>query len=139
MARVTIEDCVKVVPSRFELVVLAAQRTREISSYAQDSVERNNNKEVVTALRDIATAVVSADSLREAVVKKHQSRKFISDVDVIDEADDGFSDEIAESLAEISGNIVSVESEDSDINSEFYSEEAELSEDSISDDESEEE
>ena len=139
MARVTIRDCTEVVPSRFELVVLAAQRTREILSYAQDSVERSDNKEVVTALRDIATGVISADSLRESVIKKHQSRKFISDVDVIDESDDGFGDEIAESLAEMSGNITSVASEDSEMNNEFYSEEGELSEDFISDNESEEE
>ena len=71
MARVTIEDCIKVVPSRFELVVLGAQRTHEIASYGQDATtEKRHNKEVVTALREIATGFVSPDALRESIIKK---------------------------------------------------------------------
>lgn len=136
MARVTIEDCIKVVPSRFELVVLGAQRTREIASYGQDSTnEKRHNKEVVTALREIATAFVSPDALREAVIKKHQNKKFISEVDIVDEADDGFGDEIAETLASLSGSVSS--SSVSDEEDDSYSEEMDLSDDSTEQDEEE--
>ncbi len=136
MARVTIEDCIKVVPSRFELVVLGAQRTREIASYGQDATtEKRHNKEVVTALREIATGFVSPDALRESIIKKHQNKKFISEVDVVDEAEDGFGDEIAETLASLSVAVSS--SSISDEEDDGYSEEMDLSEDVSEQDEEE--
>ena len=54
MARVTVEDCVDKVPNRFELVMLAAHRAREISSGSSLSVERDNDKNPVVSLREIA-------------------------------------------------------------------------------------
>ena len=69
MARVTIEDCVLKVPNRFELVVYAAQRTRQISAGAPLTVERDNNKNPVIALHEIANGGVDIPSLREAVIK----------------------------------------------------------------------
>lgn len=68
MARVTVEDCVDKVTNRFELVLLAAQRARQISAGAPLLVERNNDKNPVIALREIADEVVTADSLRETVI-----------------------------------------------------------------------
>jgi DNA-directed RNA polymerase subunit omega len=72
MARVTVEDCVVKVPNRFELVLLAAQRAREISSGAPLSVDRDDDKNPVVALREIADDTVGLDHLRTAVVRGMQ-------------------------------------------------------------------
>jgi len=72
MARVTVEDCVVKVPNRFELVLLAAQRAREITSGAPLSVDRDDDKNPVVALREIADDTVGLDHLRTAVVRGMQ-------------------------------------------------------------------
>jgi DNA-directed RNA polymerase subunit omega len=68
MARVTVEDCVVKVPNRFDLVMVAAQRAREISAGAQLTIDRDNDKNPVVALREIAEATVNLDDLSNAVV-----------------------------------------------------------------------
>ncbi len=68
MARVTVEDCVDKVPNRFELVLLAAQRARQISSGAPALVERDNDKNTVIALRELAEEKLTADSLQESLI-----------------------------------------------------------------------
>ena len=72
MARVTVEDCVTIIPNRFELVMLAAQRGREIASGAALTVDRDNDKNPVVALREIAALTVDAEILRENLVKSMQ-------------------------------------------------------------------
>ena len=74
MARVTVEDCVDKVPNRFELVMLAAHRAREISSGAAISVDRDNDKNPVVALREIADETQRADDLRERLIESNQSQ-----------------------------------------------------------------
>ncbi len=69
MARVTVEDCVRKVPNRFELVMLAAQRSRDVSAGAPLSIDRDNDKNPVVALREIAEESVELDGLRDAVIK----------------------------------------------------------------------
>jgi DNA-directed RNA polymerase subunit omega len=69
MARVTVEDCVLKIPNRFELVLLAGQRARDISSGGQLTVERDNDKNPVVALREIAEETVNVDSLKNSVVQ----------------------------------------------------------------------
>ncbi len=68
MARITVEDCVERVPSRFELVMLAAQRARNVSAGASLSVDRDNDKNPVVALREIAAETVSLDHLRYELI-----------------------------------------------------------------------
>lgn len=85
MARVTIEDCSAIVPSRFELVILAAQRAKEIGAGAPMTVERDNDKNAVIALRELAAGNLSPDVLRESVVKKFQKRQASDNVDRPDE------------------------------------------------------
>ena len=68
MARVTVEDCVFKIPNRFELVMLAAQRARQISSGTPLAVERDNDKNPVVALREIADSSIDLDNLRQAVI-----------------------------------------------------------------------
>ncbi len=75
MARVTVEDCVTKVPNRFELVMLAAQRARAVSAGAQLTVERDNDKNPVVALRDIADETIDLEDLEESLVRGLQ--KFI--------------------------------------------------------------
>lgn len=72
MARVTVEDCVLKVPNRFELVMLASQRAREIGSGAEITVERDNDKNPVIALREIADTDISLANLSESLVRNHQ-------------------------------------------------------------------
>jgi DNA-directed RNA polymerase subunit omega len=69
MARVTVEDCVLKVPNRFELVMMASQRSRDIASGSDISVERDNDKNPVVALREIADETVPLDELGDSVVR----------------------------------------------------------------------
>ena len=68
MARITVEDCVTRVPNRFELVMMAAQRARDISAGAPLSIERDNDKNPVVALREIADGTVDLDHLRYELI-----------------------------------------------------------------------
>jgi len=72
MARVTVEDCVLKVPNRFELVLLAAQRARDIASGAPLTVDRDNDKGPVVALREIADVTIPLDTLQNNVIKGMQ-------------------------------------------------------------------
>jgi DNA-directed RNA polymerase subunit omega len=74
MARVTVEDCVDKVPNRFELVMLAAHRAREIQSGSTPTVDRDNDKNPVVALREIAEETQLADGLRERMIESHQTQ-----------------------------------------------------------------
>ncbi|PVA10909.1 DNA-directed RNA polymerase subunit omega [Pelagivirga sediminicola] len=73
MARVTTEDCVDKVPNRFDLVMLAAHRAREISAGAPLTVDRDNDKNPVVALREIAEETQNADDLRERMIESNQT------------------------------------------------------------------
>jgi DNA-directed RNA polymerase subunit omega len=72
MARVTVEDCVDKIPNRFELVMIAAQRARKIGSGAALTVARDNDKNPVIALREIAEQTVDIENLKEELVRSHQ-------------------------------------------------------------------
>src|SRR5215472_3914388 len=72
MARVTVEDCVVKVPNRFELVLFAAQRTREITAGGPLTVDRDDDKNPVVALREIAEETIEVDHLRTSVVRGMQ-------------------------------------------------------------------
>ncbi|MBL6855008.1 MAG: DNA-directed RNA polymerase subunit omega [Rhodobacteraceae bacterium] len=74
MARVTVEDCVDKVPNRFELVMLAAHRSRELSSGSELTVDRDKDKNPVVSLREIADETQSADELRERAIESNQSQ-----------------------------------------------------------------
>lgn len=72
MARVTVEDCVLKVPNRFELVLLAAQRARDVAGGAQITLERDNDKNPVVALREIADETIGLDNLQNSLIKGMQ-------------------------------------------------------------------
>jgi DNA-directed RNA polymerase subunit omega len=73
VARVTVEDCVEVINSRFDLVVVAAQRAKQIASGAPLMLDRDNDKDAVVALREIAEKMVDFDAIREEVVASHST------------------------------------------------------------------
>lgn len=86
MARVTVEDCILKVPNRFELVLVSSQRAREINAGAALLVDRDNDKNPVISLREIADTDMSLDNLRESLIKNHQKVIEVEeeDEDVID-------------------------------------------------------
>lgn len=86
MARVTVEDCVEKVPNRFDLVLLAAHRSRNISSGSELTVDRDNDKTPVVALRELAEETLDMDELRESLVVGLQ--RVIFDDDLPDEEED---------------------------------------------------
>ena len=72
MARVTVEDCVEKIPNRFELVAIAAQRARHISAGAALTIERDNDKNPVISLREVADETVDIKELKEDLIKSLQ-------------------------------------------------------------------
>lgn len=85
MARVTVEDCVVRVPNRFELVMLAAQRSRDLSAGVKPNLDRDNDKNPVVALREIAEERVGLEDLRHALIHGFQKH---AEVDEPEEDDD---------------------------------------------------
>jgi len=73
MARVTVEDCVTKIPNRFELVMVASQRARDISAGSAITIDRDNDKNPVVALREIAESTVNLADLEEALIKGLQN------------------------------------------------------------------
>jgi DNA-directed RNA polymerase subunit omega len=84
MARVTVEDCVDKVPNRFDLVLMAAQRARQISGGADLTLDRDRDKNPVVALREIAEETIRPRNLEEAIVSNLQKVR----VDEEDETDE---------------------------------------------------
>ena len=106
MARVTVEDCVEVVPNRFELVMLAARRARELSAGSSMTIERKNDRNPVVALREIAEQTVSVDHLQDSLVRSLQRVSFS------DASDEELENEFMDA---ISGSLDSMEDDDDDI------------------------
>jgi DNA-directed RNA polymerase subunit omega len=113
MARVTVEDCVLQVPNRFQLVMLAAQRAREISAGSQLTIDRDNDKNPVVALREIADTTVNLDTLADSLVKGLQRQV---EQDEPEEEGAGFGAGAGDLLAEMQqAQISKEEAEDSDL------------------------
>ncbi|GAB3131613.1 DNA-directed RNA polymerase subunit omega [Novispirillum itersonii] len=107
MARVTVEDCVLKVPNRFDLVLLAAQRAREISSGGALTVDRDNDKNPVVSLREIAEETVGVEILRESVVQSLQKH-----VEVDEPEEDDFDNLSLDVVGELSAMVVADTDED---------------------------
>lgn len=89
MARVTVEDCVVRVPNRFELVLMAANRARQISAGDEPTVLEDNDKNPVIALREIADETITADDMRDTVIRGLQRH-----VEVDEPEDDDLSSQM---------------------------------------------
>jgi len=93
MARVTVEDCIREVPNRFDLVLFASQRARQIAAGSPLTIERNNDKNPVIALREIADKTVSLDDLKQDLIQGLQ--KQVADEEVEEEFVELLSEEQA--------------------------------------------
>ena len=100
MARVTVQDCITKIPNRFDLVVAAAQRSREISNGIQIEVERNNDKNPVVSLREIAGEAVDPNTLQERFIRSMQ-KNIIKD-EVVPDEETSLEDEFSAYLNEAS-------------------------------------
>ena len=89
MARVTVEDCIEKIPNRFELVMLAAQRARKIGSGAALLLDRDNDKNPVVALREIAEEKVTDEGLKEELIRNNQRIIEMDDSEDVIDAMDG--------------------------------------------------
>lgn len=85
MARVTVEDCIQIIPNRFELVVTAAQRAKQISSGMPLTIDRDNDKDAVVSLREIADKTIDSKLVSEEIVQNFQKRSGFDPRDVIEE------------------------------------------------------
>lgn len=103
MARVTVEDCAEVVPSRFELVALAAQRAKLIAAGGDIGVERDNDKDAVVSLREIAGRKVDVGALRELLVQNCQEKVRLDAYGVEEVKDTG--EEISEAAEDLMKNM----------------------------------
>ncbi len=99
MARVTVEDCVLRVPNRFDLVLVAAQRARDISAGSALTVERDNDKNPVVALREVAEYTVSTDELDAALIQSLQKHVEVDEPE--EDEFDTLAGEIAAEMGEV--------------------------------------
>tara|TARA_B100001123_G_C15304416_1_gene1022122 strand:- start:1360 stop:1806 length:447 start_codon:yes stop_codon:yes gene_type:complete len=73
MARITVEDCIKKITSRFELIMIASQRARHLHTGDEPTIEKENDKNTVIALREIADETISIDLMKENLIKEYQN------------------------------------------------------------------
>ncbi len=104
MARVTVEDCILIVPNRFDLVVTAAQRAKQISSGMPLTIDRDNDKDAVVSLREIADKTIDVKLVHEEIVSNFQKKVGFDPSDRIEDEEDHASytlaaQEIEESFA----------------------------------------
>jgi DNA-directed RNA polymerase subunit omega len=121
MARVTVEDCIIKIPNRFDLVMVAAQRARDISSGAALTIERDNDKNPVVALREIADTTIDLEALTNAVVQG--LRKHVETEEPVEEGSFGTGDtDILSDLSQTADEPVGEDDEDDEIEGEFEDE-----------------
>ena len=99
MARITVEDCIDKFPSRFELVLVASNRARKLHSGENPSVEIDNDKNTVIALREIAEETITVENLKNDLIEEYQTNTFSEDED-LDEIEDS-SDENQSKISEL--------------------------------------
>ncbi|HXQ65354.1 MAG TPA: DNA-directed RNA polymerase subunit omega [Alphaproteobacteria bacterium] len=129
MARVTVEDCVLKVPNRFELVMLAAHRARDLAAGAALTVDRDNDKNPVVALREIADETLGVDALRENVIKGMQ--KLVEPDEPEEEEMDALAaQQLAAAGGELAGGAAEAEEEGED-DDELLAEVEEVDADSV--------
>ena len=108
MARITVEDCIDKFESRFELVLVASNRARKLHSGESPTVEKDNDKPTVIALREIADESLSVDSLKEKLIEEYQTVSPLDEEDVTLD----YLDSETETKDEISENQVMLNKED---------------------------
>jgi len=118
MARITVEDCIDKFPSRFELVLVASNRARKLHSGESTTLEKDNDKNTVIALREIAEETLTTDVLKNDLIEEYQTTTFTEDEE-LDEPEQNSSeknddDEVSSNINELSSVDVSDEEKISD-------------------------
>ena len=118
MARITVEDCIDKFPSRFELVLVASNRARKLHSGESTTLEKDNDKNTVIALREIAEETITTDVLKNDLIEEYQTTTFTEDEE-LDEPEQNSSeknddDEVSSNINELSSVDVSDEEKISD-------------------------
>ncbi len=85
MARITVEDCIDKFPSRFELVLVASNRARKLHSGEDPTVEKDNDKNTVIALREIAEETIPVEQLKNDLIEEYQTASFSEDEELLEE------------------------------------------------------
>ena len=100
MARITVEDCIDKFPSRFELVLVASNRARKLHSGEEPTVEIDNDKNTVIALREIAEETITSEQLKNDLIEEYQTNTFSEDEDIneIEDNSDESQSETSESV-----------------------------------------
>lgn len=122
MARITVEDCIDKFDSRFELVLVASNRARKLHSGEEPTVEKDNDKNTVIALREIADETISAETFKQNLVEEYQTVSPIDEEELALEFNEENADDQAESekLSEVSAE--TDETDISDVDNEDNSE-----------------
>ena len=107
MARITVEDCIDKFPSRFELVLVASNRARRLFSGEDPTVDKDNDKHTVIALREIASQTITSEQLKNDLIEEYQTTTFAEDEEDLNESDQDNNEEknISEQLIEDQNNI----------------------------------
>ena len=100
MARITVEDCIDKFPSRFELVLVASNRARKLHSGEDPTVQIDNDKNTVIALREIAEETITVEQVKNDLIEEYQTNTFIEDEDIneIEDSSDENQSETSESV-----------------------------------------
>lgn len=108
MARVTVEDCIEKVDTRFELIMAASQRARKLGTGAELTVDRDNDKNTVVALREIAAGTISVEDMKEDLVRSRQRviHTAEDDEELVDLMSDDFEDtDTDEEMEQLESNL----------------------------------
>ena len=98
MARITVEDCIDKFPSRFELVLVASNRARKLHTGETPTVERDNDKNTVIALREIADETVDISILKNDLIEEYQTTSFSEDEEILEIEEDVTSEKLDENI-----------------------------------------
>ena len=104
MARITVEDCIDKFESRFELVLVASNRARKLHSGETPTVEKDNDKSTVIALREIADESLSIDSLKEKLIQEYQTVSPLDEEELsldYSDSDNDFKDDITDDSVQL--------------------------------------
>ena len=108
MARITVEDCIDKFPSRFELVLIASNRARKLYSGEKPTVERDNDKNSVIALREIAESKIPIDDMKESLIEEYQTITINDEENenlLNQSTDESQEDEVKEKVERVPGNL----------------------------------
>jgi len=132
MARITVEDCIDKFPSRFELVLVASNRARKLHAGENPTVEIDNDKNTVIALREIAEETLTKEKLKNDLIEEYQTNTFGEDEDINEIEDNSSESQLEESdLPANDLDINAVQQDDENKDKQFEEKSVEISNDKL--------